>query len=69
MSVVLTMLLLGGSESAGTGELTGAAAAELVVEVVSALFRLAVVVVVSVGFVSPEEVDVGEISAEPRAAA
>lgn len=67
MSIVLTLLLVG-SDSAGSEELTGAAAAELVVEVVSALLRLAVVVVVSVGFVSLEEVDVGEISAEPMVA-
>lgn len=46
-----------------------AAVAELVVEVVSALFRLVVVVVVvSVGFVSLEEVEGEEILAELRVA-
>lgn len=44
-------------ESLGSGGLTAAVVAELVVEVVSAQFRLAVVVVVSVGFVSLEEVE------------
>ena len=63
--VVLTSSVLGVSESVGTGELIAAAAAELVVEVVSAQFRLVVVVVVvSVGFVSLDEVEGAQISAE-----
>lgn len=63
--VVLTSSVLGVSESVGTGELIAAALAELVVEVVPAQFRLVVVVVVvSVGFVSLDEVEGAEISAE-----
>lgn len=63
--VVLTSSVLGVSESVGTGELIAAAVAELVVEVVSAQFRLVVVVVVvSVGFVSLDEVEGAVISAE-----
>lgn len=41
-----------------------AAVAELVVEAVSARFKLVAVVVVSVGLVSLEEVEGGETSAE-----
>lgn len=63
--VVLTSSVLGVSESVGTGELIAAALAELVVEVVPTQFRLVVVVVVvSVGFVSLDEVEGAEISAE-----
>lgn len=56
--VVLALLEKGGSESVVTGELIVAAAvAELVVEVISARFKLVVVEVVSVGFVSLEDVE------------
>ncbi len=63
--VVLTLLVSGGSESVGSSELIAAPVAELVVEVVSARFKLVVVVVVvPVGFVSLEEVEGAEMSAE-----
>lgn len=53
--VVLT--LLGGSESVESVELSAAVAAELLVEVVSACFKLVAVEVVPVGVVSLEEVE------------
>lgn len=58
--VVLTLLEEGGSESVVCGELI--AAAELVVEVVSARFKLEAVEKVPVGFVSLEEVEGADIS-------
>lgn len=66
--VVLTLLDKGGSESVMSGELMAAAAAELGVEVVSARFKLVAVEVVSVGFVSLEEVEGAEVSVELVAA-
>lgn len=52
MRVVLALLGSGGSESVKSGELTAAA-----------VIKLALVVVVSVGFVSLEEVEGTEMSA------
>lgn len=68
MRVVLTFLDKGGSESVVSGELMAAAADELGVEVVSAPFKLVAVEVVSVGFVSLEEVEGTAISVELGAA-
>jgi len=58
MGVVVTLLVLAGSKSVDSLELTAAVVAELVVEVVSSWFNVVVVVdVVSVGAVSQEDVD------------
>lgn len=61
--VVLTLLEKGWSESVVSWELIAVVVPELVVEVVSAQFKLVAVEVVSVGFVSLEEVEGTEISA------
>lgn len=54
----MTLLVLAGSKSVDSLELTAAVVAELVVEVVSAWFNVVVVVdVVSVGVVSLEDVE------------
>lgn len=58
---VPTLLVEGGSESAGSGDLPGAVIADVVVEVESAWVRLVVVLVVSGGFVSVKEVE-GEVT-------
>lgn len=58
---VITLLVEGGSESAGSGDLSGAVIADVVVEVESAWVRLVVVLVVSGGFVSLKEAE-GEVT-------
>lgn len=65
---MLTLLEIGRSESAMSGELIAALATELAVEVVSAWFKQVAVEVVSVGFVSVEEVEGLEMSAGPSMA-
>lgn len=56
MGLVLTLLEKGGSDPVVSGELIAPEVDELAVEVVSARFKLVAVEVVSVGFVSLEEV-------------
>lgn len=63
--VVLALFVEGGSESTGSVEVIAVVVAELVVEVLSARFGLGVMVVGSpMGFVSLEEVEGEEVSAE-----
>lgn len=57
MSLASTLLGKGGSDPVVSGELIAPVVDELAVEVVSARFRLVAVEVVSVGFVSLEEVE------------
>lgn len=57
VSLASTLLGKGGSDPVVSGELIAPVVDELAVEVVSARFRLVAVEVVSVGFVSLEEVE------------